>query len=1102
MLGIHHAWHDPLVRKIWPMTDHLPSITSTCRPRPDVLVGGLTDAHFAAQLDHIVRSPQDYPAYGDPNAFFELTYPTQGLKELLRRTFGRLSGAKVPGAEHGLIRSETSFGGGKTHGLIAAYHLAKGARPDSLAEFIDPDLLPASCQIAALVGDQLDPVNGTTTNGHTTFTLWGEIGAQLGSQAYAILEASDQQRTAPSKETLARALGDTPTIIIIDEIAQYLRQLTSAGSEDVRRLAKALPVFLKNLLELAAGDPKLVVILTLATSLDAFNSETGELDALMEEAQANLEGAGRETASVVGRFTGGGSIVRPAEDVEVGEILKRRLFESIDHGAATRVASAFGELYEGLVQKGEQLPDGADKSTQYAQRIASTYPFHPELIRVLDQRLGTIPNFQRTRGALRLLAEVVSGLWGDKVEVPIINVGELHYENDGVLNHLTSALQRGEFEQVARSDFVGQNSYAANIDRGRMVRKHLITRRAAGTVFAHSLELTSNTGAARQDIILGTLRPGESADVVIEALNALDETAWFLSYENNRYRFRTEPNPNAIIAAAERNFTKAKVNEAMEQRIVDTFPTDKPVNAIHFPVGFQEVPDHPRQFRLVIMHYDALRTRSSEPTPSALIEIINKTGAAGAVRLNRNGLAFLVADQDELQRFEHQVRRDLAAQSIVDDAARMQEFSDSVRKRVQAIADTAKLDARVALTRCYKHLFFPSSDKSNGYLGHEELPPQTQGMVKRAQTRVLLERMEELGKVRTADLGTDYLLSKAWRTQDQGHISTEAMMGAFWQDHALPVLLDPVLLQNVIRKGIESGRWVYYDASSKSTVTAKDPPPAVRISDETYVYTPEQAQADGLLAKPVRVNDVTDLLTAQGSIRGTDLRSKLELRVGAEPSKGEVLQVLSTAASGGENARLFVVRGEPVAGEKPLSPSEVTKVGLDSLTILTKEAAEVAGLDLGRRVTGPKPVEATGAIGQAFQSVLNQVEDADWECGIRTIEVTVRAEIETGIKPIRELHQAITMLPNFDVNVDLELDFAFNRLTGEAALRVAGAAADLQRVEDSIFGLATKSSELLGRLILKVTFEPPVPPDHDRFEKLRRALTTQQPGEVIVRAAP
>lgn len=149
-------------------------------PREDVRAGQLTDAHFAAQLDQIVRDPAAYPVYGDPEKFFEITYPTSGLKRLLSRVFGRLSGAKVEGAEHGVVRSETSFGGGKTHGLIAVYHLATGARPSNLAEFIDPSLLPDECQIAAVVGDALDPVTGVETNGVTAHTIWGEIAAQLG----------------------------------------------------------------------------------------------------------------------------------------------------------------------------------------------------------------------------------------------------------------------------------------------------------------------------------------------------------------------------------------------------------------------------------------------------------------------------------------------------------------------------------------------------------------------------------------------------------------------------------------------------------------------------------------------------------------------------------------------------------------------------------------------------------------------------------------------------------------------------------------------------------------------------------------------------------
>src|SRR2546422_859481 len=157
--------------------DSMPPITKTCLPRPDVLGGGLADNHFAAQLDQVVRNPGAYPVYGDPDEFFALSYPTQGLKDMMARAFGRLSGAKIEGAQHGVIRSETSFGGGKTHSLIAITHVAKGARPRNLSEFVDPSLVPDHCQVAAIVADTLDPVNGLETNGFVTHTIWGELGA-------------------------------------------------------------------------------------------------------------------------------------------------------------------------------------------------------------------------------------------------------------------------------------------------------------------------------------------------------------------------------------------------------------------------------------------------------------------------------------------------------------------------------------------------------------------------------------------------------------------------------------------------------------------------------------------------------------------------------------------------------------------------------------------------------------------------------------------------------------------------------------------------------------------------------------------------------------
>ena len=152
-------------------SQNLVPLRTACVPREDVLHGGLADNHFAAQLDKVVRDAKHYPVYGDPEAFFAQTYPTSGLKILLTKVFGRVIGAGGLAGENGVLRPTTSFGGGKTHALTAVYHLARGARPSNITEFIDPSLLPdGPVQVAALVGDALDPTAGVQTDGHRTYT--------------------------------------------------------------------------------------------------------------------------------------------------------------------------------------------------------------------------------------------------------------------------------------------------------------------------------------------------------------------------------------------------------------------------------------------------------------------------------------------------------------------------------------------------------------------------------------------------------------------------------------------------------------------------------------------------------------------------------------------------------------------------------------------------------------------------------------------------------------------------------------------------------------------------------------------------------------------
>src|SRR5207244_1462627 len=129
-----------------------------------------------------VISGRAHPVYGDPQTFFSRTHPTAGHKELLELALGRLSGKRK--SANSVLRLETSFGGGKTHSLIALYHAARGAAPASIKEFIDPALLPKKpVRIAAVVGSDLDPIEGLKKpDGTRTYTVWGEIAWQLGGK--------------------------------------------------------------------------------------------------------------------------------------------------------------------------------------------------------------------------------------------------------------------------------------------------------------------------------------------------------------------------------------------------------------------------------------------------------------------------------------------------------------------------------------------------------------------------------------------------------------------------------------------------------------------------------------------------------------------------------------------------------------------------------------------------------------------------------------------------------------------------------------------------------------------------------------------------------
>ena len=1137
------------------MTELAP-IADTCQPRADVLAGGLEGKHFAAQLDQVIRNPDDYASYADAESFFALTYPTEGLKELLAGTFARFTppspGAggdapapapgpanpRPPAAEHAVYRYETSFGGGKTHGLIALWHLAQGARPANVGEFIDPALLPdpEGCQVAAVSGLSLDPVNGLTTGAVTTYTLWGEIARQLGPGAWRRIQPSDEARTAPGKQTWLEAIGAAPTVIVIDELAYHIRQLGSSANHRVQAQGDATVASLQSLFEAATAAPAARIVVTLATGTDAYGRETDEVQQELFGAVSDRLAA--ETKDVMNRPKG--AIGRPADDSEIGLILRRRLFDQVDEEAAAAAGQAYRELYAGLDAAGAAAGAATSDPAAYGDLVAASYPFHPALIDCLDKRLGPLPGFQRARGALKFLAEAVRRIWSDGSDepdgpdgnepgqrpansrtagaahrIPIVNLGDMPLEDDQVRAQVTSEVARQEMNEPAKADFCGPASHAHQTDDANWPAERMATR-ACRAVFLHSIAAETVTpGASPAEVWTGVLRPGERPELADAALGKVLEDAWHLAYDGNRWRFNSAPNARKIISTELRNVLNTDVHENLDTHIRSMFSGADWLKVIHAAAP-SEVPDA-ASLRLVVMPYTDVRVRTATaaPPPEPVARIAETAGASETSRRFRNSVMFAVADETEIETMSEKVRRELAAVRVVDDRDRFNQFQPDVRKGLKEERDRASLDRAVAIANTFRHLYWPASDRPNRHLRHVELPVRDHG--RPDQMAAVRDLMESLGKLRRSALPTDLLaersgFARAVGDKPAGEISTKALSEALWADPGLEILANPTtLLIESIVAGVRNGAWAYHDPAAGGadgrgrTYTAAGRPPSPRIAPEAMLYSPDRARALGLLDPEPTVADVAAVLAAgSGLIEGPALRSGIEARLGTDtpPTKAKVCELVGTGSVGHD--RLVAVEGRPGPGAKPLTRAQIEAAVLDRLTVMTHERAVAEGVveDGGaavRPVVESRPRKAT--VGAALQSAEAQMEDMGLTGReITRIAVTAYADGSAGTRNLRDLGRCADQLPRLTARFT-------GRLTAEFAdpkANSVNASFDCSRDDydgfrDELMALADKGSDLNGHLGLGLTPNQPMAFGSADWNQLDRVLRNNAPDSVFIR---
>ena len=819
-------------------------IRDTGVPREEVLSGELRDEMFAASLSEVVRG-QAHEIYQNPNLFFANTYGTDRVRSFFAEVVGRLSGKDHAAA--GFFRLDTPFGGGKTHALIGLYHLLSSAPSANVLEETGltlDSLLGQSVRVVTIVGGDLDPTNGVSKGSVRVHHMWGEIAFQLGGEGgYKLIEFSDLQGTAPGPQFLNQLCGDSPVLLMIDEPAEYMRKMGSSAPQ--------LPAFVKTLSEWATASSRpRVLVMTLAWNPDPAQGQSDAFARETSELMAGLDDVFKEIQSVVSRPA---RVVTPAERQDIEPILRQRLFESVDLSTSATVADAYTSALRDAADKGSTLPADVLQGA-YRNELEAAYPFHPSFIEVLDGKLATIPNFQRTRGALSLVARVIRRIWErGQNDLELIHPFSVDLSDPGMVEELVGRLDRAAYGSVVSYDVANSNGsgHAQEIDQNSFAGHPPYAQRMATTLFLHSLPDPPARGANLSELLASALTPDSDHAHLERALEYLANEGWHLDYEGTHYSFRTEPSLNKIVL----DETQAvSLNDARTEvvRRIERIWQSEGLEVKRFPNSTEDLADQ-RNGRPVLIHWDtASVTSSANSVPPMVQELADYKCVQQEFRLFRNTVFFLVADSDRREQMVQAARRWLGLDGLVKNQSRMDQLklSREHRERLGNWHKEGELNARIAITRAYRHLYYPAGvNQSSTLLRHHPLNIDDQGGGRTNHTETVLNVLvNDLEQVKTADskVRSPALVKSETFGPNDGALDLSTLTDRYAQMPRLPLIIAPTYFADIVRAGVTNKTWLYVDAASNLAYDTLEPIADILLDAAHLVMLPEEAKNRGI----------------------------------------------------------------------------------------------------------------------------------------------------------------------------------------------------------------------------------------------------------------
>lgn len=984
----------------------------------------LDESIFAADLGQVVRGTAPFD-YLDPHRFFASTYLTQGLGALVGDVLRELAGR---GTGNRIIQIETPFGGGKTHTLLTLYHLIEhGAdvrqRPelDTLLANLGIQDIP-SANVATIVGTDLSAIEPSIqSDGTRLHTLWGQIAYQLGRREgrereyYDIVRRADETRQAPGADALRNILSRAPSLILMDELVNYV---VPAGAEIVgtTTLKDQTIAFLQQLTQAVAQTPQTVLLLTIP------GSQTELYGQAAKDLQQQLFTAAGHVAEVVGRVQ---TVRTPVQGDDIYEVLRRRLLEPLsDERArqerdrrARQVATAYVAMYRSMPN---DVPQDVQEEA-YIDRMVRAYPFHPDVVRILYERWGTLPDFQRTRGALRILGLVLADLYAHNRFEPLILPSHFNLAPGDLRNELVRVLDMPAFNNVIDSDIAGTNAKSPQIDNaiGREHARFSPAVRTATTIFLWSFSGAGEQtrGATEAQVRVGVLTPEMQPAIVGNILNEFRRKLWYLHEDQSTYRFDTQANLNRVIVQKEEGITAQAARKAVEDKIVEivneqgvrgrgTTPmfggtTSINVRSYLYPKTSQDVADV-AALGIVLLRpsQNAPAGEAIDTLPSIVGEVLTRYGERP--RENRNALVVLVPNTSLVAEAEKAARRLLALQSA--DRDTQLALPAHQRAELTQMLDAAKKAFPQEVGRIFRSVVVPA-DASRGGMERFDL-----GLRSFVSGTTLWDDAFDLlaAKDRYLDALAPSLLASnhfgIW-PKDAEAVSTQKLWEAFVQFPHLPMLADKKVLIDAIDRGCREGVLGYAVSDEtgppfegdKGRFGTYNPHITIEITPTSWIVTAAYAR-EKLVPRTDPVREIPAQLLLDSAIwpsgsarrRLNDVWIALVQHYAPRPIDGK--HVLTAALYSGVEQRLFRIS---INGNEPTNNASSLTIdgnfqGIELVRPKTEEKTRSRFLTIDVRNVQP------GQLSKIMLGAINPLKDAG---ATVTLQLVIDADAPDGIEP-------------------------------------------------------------------------------------------------------